>query len=264
MLRCILCSLLLCMPVISYAYLSASEEITILNIALENLTGDDALAKKLHESIVDRELIDDDNYILINIASRQLIIVKNSKSISSQQVIVGRPDRPTPIFSDSLEYIIIDPYWVVPRSIVKSELLPIIDIDPSFLAKGGYEVINTATNRVVTYAQGMNLRNHIFRQRPSKLNVLGTYKFIFNPTPGRDIYLHDTPDKTLFDDVRQYSAGNIRLEDAESLASYLLDKPLPESVNQNMLFKLPVPMPVHVVNWPIYVMDNNIIVTEFR
>jgi murein L,D-transpeptidase YcbB/YkuD len=119
-------------------------------------------------------------------------------------VVVGSTAHNTVIFRGDMKYIVFSPYWNVPRSIVRNEIEPALRKDPAYLEK----------NNMERYAGGI-------RQKPGSGNALGLVKFLF---PNQyNIYLHDTPAKSLFArDRRAFSHGCIRLEQARHLAEYLL------------------------------------------
>lgn len=147
-------------------------------------------------------------------------------------VIVGRALRTqTPVFSDEMTHLIFRPYWNVPRSILRNEVLPAAERDPSYLARHEMELVEgqgddakpvAATPQNLEAARAGALR---IRQRPGPKNSLGLVKFIF---PNDDnVYLHGTPARELFARSRRdFSHGCVRLEDPPALAQWLLkDQP---------------------------------------
>jgi murein L,D-transpeptidase YcbB/YkuD len=150
----------------------------------------------------------DSNYIVVNIPAYQLLVFDSSKIQFKMPVIVGSESNNTVIFSERMRYVVFSPYWNVPPSIVKSELLPGMRKNKNYLAQKNMEI--TATGNVPT-----------IRQLPGAQNSLGLVKFLF-PNP-YNIYLHDTPGKHLFArQNRSLSHGCIRLGDARKMAGYLL------------------------------------------
>jgi len=158
---------------------------------------------------VEREL--GDRYIEVNLPEFMLHVIDHGRVVHSTKTIVGKPDTPTPIFSEKMQYLIVNPSWHVPYSIVKKEFLPKLAEDPDFAAKSGYEV--TQNGDLVT-----------IRQPPGEKNALGFVKFMF---PNQhSVYLHDTPTRKLFTNTeRAYSHGCVRVEDPFSLASVVLNDP---------------------------------------
>jgi L,D-transpeptidase YcbB len=157
-------------------------------------------------------------YILVNVAGFEMSVIENNRAIEEMNVVVGKPGWATPIFADTLESIVVNPYWNVPPNIAKDEIIPAINSDPGYLARNNME--RTA--------------NGGFRQRPGPKNALGEFKFLF---PNQhDVYLHDTPADALFSrSSRAFSHGCIRLERPRDLA-YLLGNKLarksPEQIDR--------------------------------
>ena len=150
----------------------------------------------------------DSNYIVVNIPAYQLLVFDSSKIQFKMPVIVGSESNNTVIFSNRMRYIVFSPYWNVPPSIVKAEILPGIRKNKNYLASKNMEI--TTPGDIPT-----------IRQLPGEANSLGLVKFLF-PNP-YNIYLHDTPGKHLFaKQNRSLSHGCIRLGDARKMAGYLL------------------------------------------
>ena len=148
-----------------------------------------------------------DFYVIVNVAGFELEVVENDQAIEQMNVVVGQPGWKTPVFSDTLEHLVVNPYWNVPPSIYDEEIAPALATDPGYLERNNME--RTSDGGV--------------RQRPGPENALGRFKFLF-PNPD-DIYLHDTPAGHLFSrESRAFSHGCIRLERPEDLARLLLDK----------------------------------------
>jgi murein L,D-transpeptidase YcbB/YkuD len=150
----------------------------------------------------------DSNYIVVNIPAYQLLVFDSSKIQFKMPVIVGSESNNTVIFSNRMRYVVFSPYWNVPPSIVKAEILPGMRKNKNYLAQKNMEI---TTNGDVPN----------IRQLPGVHNSLGLVKFLF-PNP-YNIYLHDTPGKHLFArQNRSLSHGCIRLGDARKMAGYLL------------------------------------------
>jgi len=147
--------------------------------------------------------------IVTNIPEFKLYVYEGEKPVLSMDVVVGKSATRTVVFSDELQYVVFSPYWNVPRSIIRNEILPAMNRNPNYLASKNMEI----TGR----SNGLS----VIRQKPGGNNALGRVKFIF---PNRySIYFHDTPAKSLFDrERRAFSHGCIRLADPFGLAQYLL------------------------------------------
>lgn len=148
-------------------------------------------------------------FVLVNIPEFVLRVFENDKLIKKMNVVVGTEGHNTQIFSDNIEYVVFSPYWNVPKSIVRNEILPAMQKDPYYLESQNMEIVK--------YENGLP----VVRQRPGYDNALGLVKFIF--PNGYNIYLHDTPAKSLFDNNKRASShGCIRIEDPEWMAEWLL------------------------------------------
>ena len=172
-----------------------------------------------------RELIG--NFLIVNIASHTAYLVKNSNVIWKSRVIVGRNYRQTPIFKSTLEYIVLNPTWTVPPTILKRDILPEIEKDPYYIKRHDFQILDKDENKIEFENVNFDMLDGNFfpyrlRQRPGPSNPLGNLKFIF-PNPFF-VYLHDTPNKELFERTdRTFSSGCIRIENPIELASLLLD-----------------------------------------
>jgi len=142
--------------------------------------------------------------IEVNLADFSVAMLEGDRVIHQARVVVGKPDTPTPIFSDVMRYVLINPSWQVPDSIIKKEMASKLGA----LSRRGYEVKTVGGQLTV-------------RQLPGDDNALGHFAFMF--PNDHAIYLHDTPSKDLFDEeTRAFSHGCIRVEDPQSLAVLVL------------------------------------------
>ncbi len=199
-------------------------------------------------------------HVLVNIADFHARIMENGKVAFKTRSVVGKNtgDRRTPEFSDVMEHMVINPTWNVPRSIATKEYLPLLKKNPN--AVSHLRLINSRGQVVsrdsVDFSQ-FTTRNFPFdiKQPPSNNNALGLVKFMF---PNKyNIYLHDTPAKSLFSrESRAFSHGCVRLSDPFDFAYELLSKQEanPESYFQNILatrrettVPLETPLPVHLI-----------------
>ena len=143
-------------------------------------------------------------------------------------VVVGRALRTqTPVMEEDMKYLIVWPYWNVPPSILRSEIVPKITKDPEYLQKNNFEVAtysgevvtdSTVSEEVLAQLRAGKL---MVRQKPGPKNALGLIKFVFPNT--NNIYLHSTPSQALFSESRRdFSHGCIRVEDPRALATWVL------------------------------------------
>ena len=210
--------------------------------------------------------------IVVNIPEFELRVLNRSYRVELEmKVVVGRAyKQQTPVFTADMKHVIFRPYWNVPPSIQRAEIVPKLARDRSYLEKNGYEVI-TAKDAVVTagliddstLAQ-LRAGRLLIRQIPGPKNSLGLVKFLF-PNP-HNVYLHDTPATSLFSKLRRdFSHGCIRIEKPELLAAWVLrDKPewssnaIAEAMNGNKTLQvnLAKPIPVLVVYATAVVVGN--------
>jgi len=148
--------------------------------------------------------------VIVNLPDFTLRVTHNATQIWSTRIVIGKQDMPTPLLSETMKFITINPTWNVPPSIVNNEYLPWLQRDPAALERMGLRV---------TYNRDGSI--HIY-QPPGEANALGRIRFNF---PNRFlVYQHDTPDKHLFaHDVRAYSHGCMRVQDPAKYAEVLLN-----------------------------------------
>jgi murein L,D-transpeptidase YcbB/YkuD len=158
-------------------------------------------------------------YIVVNIPSFRLNLVRNGKPELESPVIVGKNVTKTVIFSGMLSYIVFSPYWNLPQSIINKEVKPGMKKNKNYLE-----------------SHNMEWNNGQVRQKPGKNNSLGLVKFIFPNS--NDIYMHDTPAKSLFaQESRAFSHGCIRVGKPRDLAIAIMkDDPgwTPERIDAAM------------------------------
>ncbi|MEX0853258.1 MAG: L,D-transpeptidase family protein, partial [Bauldia sp.] len=164
-------------------------------------------------------------HVQVNVPNFNLDIYSDGQIVHSTRIVVGKPSNPTPIFSDEIEHVIVNPVWNVPASIALKEMLPEIRANPAAL--NGYQVFANVGGRfraVDPYLidwHTVDMRKIQIKQPPGERNALGRVKFMF-PNPF-SVYLHDTPMKSLFErDYRAYSHGCMRVMDPWEFADALL------------------------------------------
>lgn len=163
-------------------------------------------------------------HVAVNVPEYRLRIMRDGESVHSTRIVVGKVRHKTPIFSDEMEHVVVNPYWNVPASIARNELLPSIRANPAgYLQRRGYEVLygGRRVNPAALSWDARTVRQVRIRQRPGRRNALGRVKFLF---PNRHaVYLHDTPSRHLFDrPVRAYSHGCVRVQNPLEFADTLL------------------------------------------
>lgn len=207
------------------------------------------------------------NHLIVNIAGFELRRFADGRLEERMNVVVGRPYNKTPVFSDRIRYLEFNPYWNVPHGIAVKEELPKLKSNPAARAAAGFEAVRGDKVYPLTsinwsqYGPG----NFPFqlRQRPGPNNALGRVKFMF---PNQfDVYLHDTPARSLFDKAeRAFSHGCIRLARPLDLAVGVLavggvpgwDMARVDAVvatQQRTVVNLAEPLPVHITYFTAWV-----------
>jgi murein L,D-transpeptidase YcbB/YkuD len=163
-------------------------------------------------------------YVLVNIPGAQIEAVDNGQVISRHIAVVGKVDRQTPILKSSIYEIRFNPFWTVPASIIRKDLIPIMQKTPSYLADHHIRIFNQQGQELQPEQVNWNSDeavNYMFRQDPGDDNSLGYVKLQFhNPY---DVYLHDTPAKNLFgSDYRFESSGCVRVFNVRELVAWVL------------------------------------------
>ncbi|MGZ8547506.1 MAG: L,D-transpeptidase family protein [Sulfuricurvum sp.] len=219
-------------------------------------------------------------YISVNIPDFTLSIVDDDKTVLSMKAIVGKKGRETPVFNAKMKYIVANPYWYVPITIFREDILPKVRKDVRYLKKerikifrkGDYAAKKAINPLKINWKKvNANTFPYILRQDSGAKNALGHLKFVFPNSD--DIYIHDTPVKSLFEkNIRTFSSGCIRIQEPLKLAHYLLkndgnvqgDKNvenfIARSRNKNILLSTPVKVQMNY--WTVWVDDAG--VANFR
>ena len=217
-------------------------------------------------------------YIIVNIADFRLDVIEHGRTLMSMAVVVGKPYWYTPILSEKMTHIILNPSWNIPSSISKEEILPKIKSNSDYLEKQDIKILTSWAHAAEEIApetinwSDMNEDNLIFkfRQEPGPLNPLGRIKFLF---PNRfEVYMHDTPARELFSrNVRALSHGCIRISRPIDLAEYLL-KGIPDWTHEKIQatikagkehwMRIPQPIDVHMLYLTAWVDEEGIL--QFR
>ncbi len=188
--------------------------------------------------------------IEVNIPDFELAVVRDGQVAHRARVIVGKEGTPTPVFSDKMQFIIVNPYWNVPPSILRKEMLPKYGGDLGAIAASGYEVFSR--------------KGQIFvRQKPGQSNALGRIKFMF--PNDFSVYLHDTPNHGLFSSAhRALSHGCVRVDQPFRLAEAVLGpgSGWPEERVRKLVggteryISLARPLPIHIEYFTAFVDES--------
>jgi murein L,D-transpeptidase YcbB/YkuD len=214
-------------------------------------------------------------HILVNIAAFRLDLVEEGRSVLDMRVVVGKPYRRTPVFSGTMTYLVLNPYWEVPPRIAIRDILPEVRKDPAYLQRSGMKVFRGwGTESRELDPDGVDWAGlasspfpYRLRQDPGPTNALGRIKFMF-PNPYH-VYMHDTPARELFlKEARTFSSGCIRLEKPLELALRLLqgsDLDSPEALaaalarERSKMVHLSAPLPVHLLYWTAWMTEDGIV-----
>jgi len=199
-------------------------------------------------------------YVFINTPAYQAQYFEAGEEKLVMKVVVGSAHNQTSFFYDTISRVVFNPYWGVPQSIVRKEMLPRIQADPSYLARRGYEVYDGRGRRISAGSvnwQSVAARGGVsIRQKPGAGNALGELKILF---PNKhNIYLHDTPAKSAFSrDMRAISHGCVRLANPRAMAAAVMGmdiKALTRYFGKNeRAIKINDPLPVYLgyfTAWP--------------
>lgn len=208
------------------------------------------------------DTIKDAEIILVNIANYRLDYINKLDTLFTSRVIVGKSYHASPIFSAPMSYLVFSPYWNIPNSIARNEIIPAVRKNPNYLSQKNMEVVTTSGKPVDPNTINWSSKSfpYLIRQKPGGSNSLGLVKFMF---PNKhSVYIHDTPSRSLFErEDRALSHGCIRLQNPAEFAKILLsDMPewteerIKDAMNQqterivNLRRKIPVVL-VYLTFW---------------
>ncbi|MEX0751331.1 MAG: L,D-transpeptidase family protein [Xanthobacteraceae bacterium] len=166
-----------------------------------------------------------DRYVMCNIPAAQIEAIENGVVVSRHAAVVGKPDRPSPDIQSRIVEINFNPFWTVPVSIVRRDLIPKMQDEPDYLTKNRIRIFDQRGNElgpadINWYSE--EAVNYQFKQDPGDFNSLGSIRINFPNT--HQVYMHDTPFKNLFgEDFRFHSSGCVRIQNVRELVNWLLD-----------------------------------------
>ncbi|WP_338791458.1 L,D-transpeptidase family protein [Bernardetia sp. MNP-M8] len=212
-----------------------------------------------------------DNYIIVNVPSYWMRLYDYGKRSFETKVMVGQSFHETPLFMDTMKYIVLSPKWHVPVSIMTNEMLPKLRRGGSYFTRNNFSIYQRTSSGVkeispssVNWSNVRNMGNYSIVQNSGAGNALGRVKFIF--PNANNVYMHDTPSTRFGEANRALSHGCIRLFEPEKLANYLLkekaEKWTPEKIHETMYsgnttnVYLDRQWVVHIVYWTTWVDDD--------
>lgn len=209
----------------------------------------------------------EEEYIEVNIPDFNLRYYKDHEMVMKKALVVGRIDRPTPLFSDRIRYMVLNPTWTIPDNLIKRDLIPVLRKNPGYLEENNIHAFRGKNEVQVTqemlrpYEKSESPVPYRFVQFPGDNNALGRVKFMF---PNKyDVYLHDTDNKSLLSRrYKIYSSGCVRLEKPFDLVTLLLQH-VRKSYTKNEIDKilesnepttigLKQTIPVHMLYFTVY------------
>ena len=213
-----------------------------------------------------------ERYIKVNIANFELQAIEEDRIVFQSEAIVGRPFRKTPVFSSLITFLVFNPDWTVPNTILINDIVPAVIRNPDYLASRGMKVLRSdgaEVNPASIDWQSVTLGNFRYRirQEPGPDNALGRVKFMF---PNQySVYIHDTPVRNLFSQTdRSFSSGCIRIYKPLEFAEYLLrDNPAwtPTQIKSQLdlermrTVNLNKPVPVHMLYLTAWADDDGVV-----
>jgi murein L,D-transpeptidase YcbB/YkuD len=204
--------------------------------------------------------------VFVNLAGYQVYYLRDHKIVWSAPAIIGKPYRETPIFRSEITYLVLNPTWTVPPTILANDMLPAQRRNRSYLNRKGIQVVDRNGRTVPTASIDWSTARpgnfpYQLVQGPGPDNALGRVKFMFPNS--YSVYLHDTPSRSLFEKSdRAFSSGCIRVERPLELAALLLegkpgwdaaaiDRAVASGTLQNV--NLPEPVPILLAYWTAWV-----------
>ncbi len=203
-----------------------------------------------------------DSFVLVNLPAFKVYVIRHRERVWEARAQVGKTARQTPMFRADMRYLVVNPTWTVPPTILAKDILPSARKDPKYLAKRGLVAVGRNGKPVdpasIDWSTAGTRFPYTLEQAAGRDNALGRVKFIF-PNPYA-IFLHDTPHRELFtSDERSFSSGCIRVESPLDLATVLLEgsewtrEKIQQAVDagKTQTLLLAEPLPVVIVYWTV-------------
>ena len=193
-------------------------------------------------------------YVVVDAAAARLWMMEDGAVVGSMKVVVGKAEEPTPMAAGLIRHVVLRPYWNLPPDLIENKFAGrVVGQGVGYLKDRGYQVLSgwdakaklVDPRKIDWKAVRAGRKSVRMRQAPGPGNAMGDIKFMF---PNRfGVYLHDTPDKSLFQETRRnFSSGCVRLEDAQRLAGWLFGDPPTGTGAPEEVVKLPRPVPVYL------------------
>jgi murein L,D-transpeptidase YcbB/YkuD len=164
-------------------------------------------------------------YVVVNIPAARVDAIENDVAVLRHTAVVGKPDRPSPNINSKIVQINFNPFWTVQVSIVRKDLIPLMQDTPDYLTQNHIRIYDpnhkeVQPSQINWYSE--DAVHYTFREDPGDANSLGRIRINFPSAFG--VYMHDTPLKNLFgEDFRYDSSGCVRVQNVRQLVGWLLD-----------------------------------------
>ncbi|MCX5493619.1 L,D-transpeptidase family protein [Kaistia dalseonensis] len=166
-----------------------------------------------------------DRYVMVNIPAAAVEVVEGTRVVSRHTAVVGRIERETPILASKIYQIRFNPFWTVPASIIRKDLIPLMQKQPDYLEKKHIRIYDPQGQEVpptaIDWTTDQATKGYTFKQDPGSFNSLGTVKLNF--LNQYEVYMHDTPEKSLFASEERFdSSGCVRVQNIRQVIAWLL------------------------------------------
>ena len=166
-----------------------------------------------------------ERYVMINIPAAAIEVVENGRVVSRHTAVVGKVDRPTPVLATKIFRVSFNPNWTVPASIIRKDLIPLMQKSPDYLTKKHIRIYDSAGTEVppesIDWNTDQATKGYLFRQDPGDFNSLGSVRISFHND--EQVYMHDTPQKDIFGREQRFdSSGCIRVQNVRQVIGWLL------------------------------------------
>jgi len=224
------------------------------------------------QNIVDKAA-DEQRFVMVNIPAAQIEAVEQGTIFQRYTAVVGKTDRQTPELDSKIHEIILNPFWTIPQSIIKKDVIPLMRSNPNYLTDNNIHLFTHKGAEVLPSQIDWNsdeATKLLFRQEPGKINAMSSTKINFHNTHA--VYMHDTPQQTLFNNLMRFdSSGCVRVHNIRELNLWLLrdtpdwdrarmDDIIRRRENTPIAVKNPIPLHfVYVTGW-----SNGADMVQFR
>jgi len=213
----------------------------------------------------------ENEFVAVNIPDFNLRYYRNGEMLMKMGIVVGRIDRPTPIFSDKIEYMVLNPTWTIPDNLIKRDLIHVLRENPEYLEENNIHVFSGKKEITITqdmldpYEHSSKRVPYRFVQYPGDTNALGRVKFMF---PNKyAVYLHDTDNKSLLSRrYKIYSSGCMRVDRPFDLMKILLEHARRHYTQEDIdaiiatdkpkVIRLKKAIPVHILYFTVFEEDG--------